>query len=125
MLQKIARVIVVGLDENERHELDNKTRELLQVNDVSWQYESHRCDTPDQAFALAAELKNIDIIYIGREDDGSVSEQMAHVHSLFSGVATLEKQPVVSYPYGKSTPQRHKLPVAIIALWKERNKDAR
>jgi len=50
---------------------------------------------------------------------------MAHVHSLFSRVATLEKRPVVSYPYGKRAPQRHKLPVAIIALWKERNKGAR
>ena len=123
MSPKIARVIIVGLNENERHELDNRTRELLQVNDANWQYESHRCDTPEQAFDLAAELKNIDIIYIGREDDGLAPlQQMAHVHSLFSRVATLKKQPVVSYPYGKGRPQRHKLAVAIIALWKERNK---
>src|SRR5215472_14656262 len=111
MSPKIARVIIVGLDENERHELDSKTRELLQVNDANWQYESHRCDTLEQAFDLVTKLKNIDIIYIGREDDGRASERMAHVHSLFSRVATLEKQPVVSYPYGKSAPQRHKLPV--------------
>ena len=39
MSPKIARVIIVGLDENERHELDNKTCELLQVNDANWQYE--------------------------------------------------------------------------------------
>jgi hypothetical protein len=58
MSPKIARVIIVGLDENERHELDNKTRELLQVNDPNWQYESHRCDTPEQAFDLAAELNS-------------------------------------------------------------------
>ena len=97
MSPKIARVIIVGLNENERHELDNRTRELLQVNDANWQYESHRCDTPEQAFDLAAELKNIDIIYIGREDDGLAPlQQMAHVHSLFSRVATLKKQPVVS-----------------------------
>jgi hypothetical protein len=60
---------------------------------------------------------------LAAKDDGlAPSEQMAHVHSLFSRVATLEKQPVVSYPYGKGAAQRHKLPVAIIALWKERNK---
>ena len=123
MSPKIARVIIVGLNENERHELDKQTRKLLHVNAANWQYESHRCDTPEQAFDLAAELKNIDIIYIGREDDGlAPSEQMALVHSLFSRVATLKKQPVVSYPYGKGAPQRRKLPVAIIGLWKERNK---
>jgi hypothetical protein len=123
MSEKVAHVIVVGLSEEERRQLDQKTVEMLRYNDPGWQYQSHWCDTVEQAFKIAAKIKTIDIIYIGREEQGqSASQRAAYVHSLYSHVADLEKQPVVSFPYGKNTPQRHKLPVAIIALWKQRNK---
>lgn len=68
---------------------------------------------------MAAKIKTIDIIYI----EGKIGSLLLdHVHSLYSRVTGLQKQPVVSYPYGKNEPRRHKLPVAMIALWKERNK---
>lgn len=125
MSEKAAHVIVVGLSEEERRQLDQKTLEMLHYNDPGWQYQSYWCDTVEQAFKMAAKIKTIDIIYIGRKEQGqSESQHVAHVHSLYSHVADLEKKPVVSYPYGKNEPQRHKLPVAIFSLWKERNKSA-
>jgi hypothetical protein len=120
MSPKVAHVIIVGLSEEECQELDKKTIEILRFVDVNWQYHSQRCDTIDDAFELAEALRNIDVIYIGRRDPSiSISAEHDHILGLqtrFKG----QKPPTVSYPYGDGI--RHKLPVAIMSLWKDRNK---
>jgi hypothetical protein len=42
MGSKVAHVIIVGLSEEERQELDKKTLEILRFVDPSWQYHSQR-----------------------------------------------------------------------------------
>jgi hypothetical protein len=119
MTPKIAHVIIVGLNEEERQELDKKTLEILHVVDASWQYRSHRCDTIDNAFEVAEKLQNIDIIYIGRRE-ASITLTAEHDHIIELHARFKEpKQPIISYPYGDGI--RHKLPVAIMSLWKARN----
>jgi hypothetical protein len=116
---KVAHVIVVGLNEEERQELDKKTLEILHFVDASWQYHSHRCNTIDKAFELAEKLQNIDVIYIGRRESSitlaAENDQILGLYARFKG----SKQPMISYRYGERV--RHKLPVAIMSLWKARN----
>jgi hypothetical protein len=123
MSSKVAHVIIVGLSEEERQELDKKTLEMLLFVDASWQYYSHRCDTIDDAFELAERLENIDMIYIGRRDPSiSASAENDHILELYARFKG-PKQPVISYPYGDGV--RQKLPVAIMSLWKDRSKTSK
>jgi len=119
MSPKVAHVIIVGLSEEERQELDTKTLEILHFVDASWQYHSHRCDTIDNAFEFAEKLQNIDIIYIGRREPSitlaAENDQIRGLYARFKG----PKQPMISYPFGDRI--RHKLPVAIMSLWKARS----
>jgi hypothetical protein len=57
MSSKVAHVIIVGLSEEERQEVDKKALEILRFVDANWQYHSHRCDTIDNAFELAEEFR--------------------------------------------------------------------
>jgi len=94
MSSKVAHVIIVGLNEEERQELD-------------------------KMIELAEKLQNIDIIYIGRREPSitlaAENDQILGLHARFKG----PKQPMISYPYGDRI--RHKLPVAIMSLWKARS----
>jgi hypothetical protein len=119
MSPKVAHVVIVGLNEEERQELDKKTLEILRVVDASWQYHSHRCDTIDNAFELAEKSQDIDIIYIGRRESSiTLVAENDHIRGLYARFKG-PKQPVIAYPYGDGI--RHKLPVAIMSLWKDRN----
>jgi hypothetical protein len=120
---KVAHVIIVGLNEEERQTLDKKTLEILHFVDASWQYHSHPCDTIDNAFELAEKLQNIDIIYIGRREPSiTLSAENDHILALYARFKG-SRPPVISYPYGDGV--RHKLPAAIMSLWKDRNKTSK
>jgi hypothetical protein len=54
MNEKVVHVIVVGLSEEGRRQLDQKTLEMLHYNDPSWQYQSYWCDSVEQAELLWA-----------------------------------------------------------------------
>jgi hypothetical protein len=127
MRPKAAHVIIVGLSEEQRQELDKKTLEILHSSDPSWKYKSDRCDTVDEAFALAAKLKTIDIIYIGdSKETAPAEERMAHVSNLFERFFKgAPDKPVISYAYRDDGAPRYKLPAALFALWRDRNKNAR
>ena len=120
MNPKLAHVVIVGLNEGERQELDKKTLDILHVVDASWQYHSRRCDTIDNAFELAEKLQNIDIIYIGRREHSitlsAENDRILGLYTHFKG----PRPPVIAYPYGDRV--RHKLPVAMMSLWKDRNR---
>ena len=125
MRPKAAHVIIVGLNEEQRQQLDKKTLEILHSSDPSWKYKSDRCDTVDEAFALASKVKTIDIIYIDdSKDTAPVEEQLAHVSHLFERFFKCADKPVVSYARRDEGAPRYKLPAAIFALWGDRGRAA-
>ena len=122
MSEKTAHVVVVGLGDEQYQKLHAKTLTILHGVDQGWQLCSHSCATMDEAFALAAGLKNIDIIYIARDDAEPERDVGGHTARLILRAAEIPNQPVLSYTDAHDGKPRYKLPTVILQLWKDRNK---
>ena len=124
MLPKIAHVIIIGLSDAERGELDESTRKALHFSDPSWEYRSYGCRTLQEAAATAKDIARVDIFYVA---EGAQSESIPHetfgyeldYEILGELMRNHPSKPVVSY----ARPDRpNKLATAIFALWRDRGK---
>jgi hypothetical protein len=122
MLPKIAHVIIVGLSEEERGELDRSTRKILHFSDPSWEYTSYGCSTLDEAAKMAKDMTRVDIFYIARERPFPLPGEKSRAELDYEILAELMRdhpsKPVVTYP---NPARQNKLATAIFALWRDRN----
>ncbi|MCP4618362.1 MAG: hypothetical protein GY844_18245 [Bradyrhizobium sp.] len=126
MLPKVAHVIIIGLSEEERSQLDQSTRKILQYSDSTWEYSSYGCRTLQEAAAMANDMARVDIFYIakGAESEGVPGQKFGLEidHEILGDqMRNHPSKPVVSY---EGAGPSNKLATAILALWRDRNKVA-